>query len=61
MDQWAEAQDPMVYMPPDMVIPGRVTIMLRGFGNAFRLQLSVAKLWRAQAAALLAEHGLKVD
>jgi aarF domain-containing kinase len=56
--EWAEAQDPMVYVPPDLVFPGRVTLMLRGLGNAFRLQLSVAKLWRAQAAALLREHGI---
>lgn len=55
--EWAEAQDPMVYTPPDLVFPGRVTFMMRGFGNAFRLQLSVATLWREQAAALLRAHG----
>lgn len=55
--EWAEARDPMVFTPPDLVFPGRVTLMMRGFGNAFRLQLSVARLWREQAAALLREHG----
>ncbi|KAG8469557.1 hypothetical protein KFE25_006012 [Diacronema lutheri] len=55
--EWAEAQDPMEYTPPDLVLPGRVTMMMRGFGNAFRLQLSVAKLWREQAVAFLRAQG----
>jgi len=55
--EWAEAQDPMVYTPPDLVMPGRVTMMMRGFANSFRLQISVAALWREQAVEFLRSQG----
>lgn len=56
--EWAEARDPMEFVPRDLVFPGRVTLILRGYGNAFGLKLSVAQLWRPHAERLLREEGL---
>jgi len=43
---WAEAQDPMVFTPPDYVMPGRVTLMLRGLANAFFIKLNMVDYFK---------------
>ena len=54
---WAEAEDPVVQVPQDMVMVQRVNLMMRGIANAFDLRLQMAAVWRPAAIALLTEHG----
>lgn len=42
---WCEAQDPVISVPSDFIMPGRVSVLLRGIGNAFGIDLQMAKLW----------------
>lgn len=51
--EWAEAKDPMVYTPPDLIVPARVSMMMRGLGNVFGVKASVAQLWRPYAVETL--------
>ncbi len=43
---WAEAEDPMVITPADYVMPGRVTLMLRGLANAFLIKLNMVDYFK---------------
>jgi len=53
-----EAEDPSDGLPEDLIMPGRVSVMMRAFGNAFGLDLSVAKLWEPVAKQVLLENGV---
>lgn len=55
--EWLHEQDPVVELPDEFVMASRVSILLRGMGNAFQLQLSTAKAWKPYAEALLRQHG----
>lgn len=50
---WCHARDPPTASCDDMVMIGRVSIMMRGLGNAFGLDLRTARLWEPTARALL--------
>jgi aarF domain-containing kinase len=53
-----EAQDPIVTIPPNWVMAGRMALVLRGFGNAFNMDLSIAKCFKGQAQSFLKESPL---
>lgn len=53
---WCEAEDPVIEVPQDVIMPGRVAFLLRAVGNAFGIDLSMAKLWRPIAEKVLREH-----
>jgi predicted unusual protein kinase regulating ubiquinone biosynthesis (AarF/ABC1/UbiB family) len=53
-----EARDPMVRVPEAYIMASRVSIMMRGMGKAFGLQLRVSKLWEQEAAAYLKSQGI---
>ena len=53
-----EAEDPMIQLPEAYIMASRVSIMLRGMGNAFGLKLRVSKLWEDEARRLLISQGV---
>jgi aarF domain-containing kinase len=55
---YLEAQDPMVRVPEEYLMASRVSIMMRGMGKAFGLQLRMSKLWESEAAAFLKSQGV---
>jgi len=48
-----EARDPVIKAPDEMVMIARVSVLLRGMGNAFNIRLRMAEAWRAHAEKLL--------
>lgn len=48
--------DPIVELPEQYILVGRANLILRGIGNAFGLQLSVANLWKKYANDLLSKY-----
>jgi aarF domain-containing kinase len=56
---YLEAEDPMVQLPEAYIMAARVSIMLRGMGNAFGLKLRTSKLWEDEARQFLASQGIK--
>ncbi len=56
---WLEANDKMVHLPEAYLMAGRLSLLLRGVGNAFGLQLRMSKLWEYEADTFLEEHGHK--
>lgn len=54
---WLDAEDPLVYIDPYWVLCGRLSLVLRGFGNAFNIPLSMAERWRGLAEAALVRAG----
>ena len=55
---WAEEEDPMVFVAPDYVMQARVSVMLRGISNAFGIDLHVTDYWRPHAEELLNRYGV---
>ena len=55
---WIESQDPAENVPEDLVMPGRVSFLLRAIGNAFGIDLHMAKLWKPMAVKVLVENGM---
>lgn len=55
---YCQAQDPMIQLPEDYVLCSRSSLMLRGMGNAFGLDLSVAELWYKPAQDFLQKKGI---
>ena len=49
-----QARDPVIKAPDEMVMIARVSVLLRGMGNAFNIRLRMAEAWRADAEKLLA-------
>uniref|UniRef100_A0A7S1DQW9 ABC1 atypical kinase-like domain-containing protein n=1 Tax=Hemiselmis andersenii TaxID=464988 RepID=A0A7S1DQW9_HEMAN len=56
--EWLHEQDPIVKLPDEFVMAGRVSVLLRGMGAAFGLKVSVAKAWVGYAEELLRSQGL---
>jgi len=54
---WCQWQDPVVEMNRDLIQAGRISVMLRGMGNAFGLNMSIATLWRPIAEDVLHREG----
>ena len=48
-----ERRDPMIDTPRQMVMISRVSVLLRGMGNAFDIRLRVSEAWRKHAVSLL--------
>ena len=55
---YCEAEDPSVQTPEETVMAGRVSVMLRGLGNAFAVDFSTAKQWEPIARRVLQEEGV---
>lgn len=53
---YCEAEDPVVEIPQEVVMAGRVNMMLRGMGNAFGMKLRIAPLWMPHAMELLDKY-----
>jgi len=54
--EWIQKQDPIVKVMDEFVMPSRVSILLRGMGNAFQYHLSTAQAWKPYAEKLLRDH-----
>ena len=46
-------QDPVTSLPDEYVMPGRVSVLLRGMGAAFGIKIQTASAWVPHARALL--------
>jgi aarF domain-containing kinase len=55
---WCEAEDPMVQLPEEFIFASRVSIMIRGMGNAFGLKLRMSQLWESEARKFLETQGI---
>jgi hypothetical protein len=55
---WCEAQDPMIQLPDEYLFASRVSVLLRGMGNAFGLQLRMSELWAPEAEEYLRKKGV---
>ncbi|GBG29761.1 Atypical kinase COQ8B, mitochondrial [Hondaea fermentalgiana] len=51
--EFCESEDPVVGMGDHLVMPSRVSVLLRGISNAFGIDLSIARLWRPIAEEAL--------
>jgi aarF domain-containing kinase len=56
---WIEAQDPMVKQAEEFLFAYHVSILLRGMGNAFGIQLRMSKQWEAEAKAFLKSQNVE--
>ncbi|UPR02126.1 serine/threonine-protein kinase [Chloropicon primus] len=56
---WCNAEDPILDLDDDYVLVGRVSLLLRGLGNAFNLKLRVTQYWRSEAERLLRSAGVR--
>lgn len=54
-----EALDPMVKVPEEYIMASRVSIMMRGMGKAFGLQLRMSKMWEQEARDFLRSQGIE--
>ena len=50
---WLQAQDPMVRVPEDYIFASRLSVLLRGMGNAFGVQMRMSKMWEQDAKKFL--------
>lgn len=55
---WIQSQDPMLNLPDEYVMPGRLNILLRGMGKAFGLRMRMSELWADEAQAFLNSQGV---
>ncbi len=55
-----EAIDPVLKIPEETVLAARVSIMMRGMGNAFGMKLRVAPYWAPFAEKALRDAGIPV-
>ena len=53
-----EATDPMLQLPEDFLLASRVSILMRGMGNAFGIKLRMSQLWEEQARLFLKKQGV---
>lgn len=58
---WVEENDPIEELPQDFVMAARVSVMMRGMGNAFGLRMRTAPMWLPVAENLLKENGENPD
>lgn len=48
----------MIKLPDAYVIPGRVSVLLRGMGKAFGLKLRMSELWSTEADQFLKSQNI---
>ena len=58
---WAQAEDPVDFVDPEFVMVSRVSVLLRGIGNAFGLQLRTTDFWKPFAEQVLDDNHLRYD
>ena len=51
-----DRRDPIVTQNDEFVMVARLSILMRGMGNAFHLKLRTAKAWEQQARQFLQDH-----
>jgi aarF domain-containing kinase len=56
---YLQAQDPMVQLPEDYLLAGRVSVLMRGMGNAFGLKMRTSHQWERHAEAFLRRQGIE--
>ena len=56
---YIEAQDPVVILPDTYLFAARSSVMLRGMGKAFGLELVISPLWKQDAELFLKSQGVK--
>lgn len=55
---YLEAQDPVVKLPDNYLFACRVSLMMRGLGKAFGLQLRMSKMWEPEAQEFLRKNNI---
>ena len=56
---YLEAQDPVVKLADPYLFACRVSLMMRGLGKAFGLQLRMSKMWESEARELLKQNNIE--
>ena len=56
---YCEAKDPMVQLSDEYLFACRVSVLLRGMGNAFGLQLRMSELWYPEAKKFLEDQHIE--
>lgn len=55
---YCEAQDPAKEVPQHFVMAARVSVLIRGFAQAFGLKIEMSKLWKEHAQKVLDDNGV---
>ena len=55
---YLEARDSMVKLPEEYIFASRVSVLLRGMGKAFGLNLKMSEMWKEEAEAFLKSQGV---
>jgi aarF domain-containing kinase len=55
---WIEAEDPVVSLPEEYLFASRSSLMLRGMGKAFGINLIISQMWKEQATAFLQSQNI---
>lgn len=53
-----EKVDPIIELPDEFLMAQRVSVLLRGLGKAFGIQIAMSKQWETDAADLLQRHNI---
>ena len=53
-----EARDSMVKLPEEYIFAARVSVLLRGMGKAFGLNLRMSEMWKEEAKSFLKSQGI---
>ena len=53
-----EARDSMVKLPEEYIFAARVSVLLRGMGKAFGLNLKMSDMWKDEAESFLKSQGI---
>ena len=56
MIDYLEKENPIVQIPEDFIFSSRLTLLLRGMGNAFGLRIKLSSMWEDYARELLAKQ-----
>jgi hypothetical protein len=57
--EYLQDQDPVLQLPRDFIMVGRVSIMIRGLAHALNQSRSVAKAWKPIAEKVLRDEGIR--
>ena len=56
-----DARDPIVVMPEQYIMAGRLCMLMRGLGYMLNMPISIAKSWRPLAVQVLRDNGIIIN
>jgi hypothetical protein len=56
--EWLQGQDPVVHLPEEYIMAGRLSLLLRGMAMAFGLHIRLSEVWKPEAERFLKSQGI---